>query len=210
LATHRRNHYYEICLGGGKSIIHLAPHFKHVHAGDVHEDLMLMWQAAANGWIPPSMVSEEEYQRIRREPASALRGFAGFGCSFGGKWWGGYARNKTRRNYAQSASKQVQTIASLMKSCDVELRIASFQDWKPEPDSVVYADPPYRGTTAYHNKFNSDFFWKTMEEWSRQGVQVFVSEYTAPPHWKSIWTMNKRRTVSGGTGSMTTEHLFTI
>ena len=24
----------------------------------------------------------------------ALTGFVGFGCSFGGKWWGGYAKDK--------------------------------------------------------------------------------------------------------------------
>lgn len=207
--TNKREHYYEVCLGGGKSIVHLAPHFRHVHAGDVHEDLMLMWKEAANGWVPPSSITEDDYRRLRRESPSALRGFVGFGCSFGGKWWGGFARNKERRNYAEAASKSVQSIGSLLKSCNVDLRIASFHDWIPEQNAVVYADPPYFGTTKYSVPFDHELFWKTMNEWSNRGVSVFVSEYVAPSNWKSIWTMNKRRTVSGGTGSMTTEHLFT-
>ena len=209
--TDRRDHYYEICLGGGSSFAHLAQHFEHVHAGDVHEDLMLMWQAAAKGWIPPSSVSEEEYRNIRHTEPSALRGFIGFGCSFGGKWWGGFARSKQNGNdyYAKHASKSVIEIGALMHSRSAELRIASFLDWAPESNAVVYADPPYRSTTAYKNKFDSDCFWLTMTEWATRGVRVFVSEYAAPSNWKSIWSKDQRRKVSGGTGSMTTEHLFT-
>lgn len=71
---------------------------------DSHPDLILLLQAVRDGTIAfPDAVSEEEYQRIRREPPSALRGFVGFGCSFAGKWFGGYARDpRSDRNYAIS------------------------------------------------------------------------------------------------------------
>lgn len=36
-----------------------------------------------------------------------LTGFVGFGCSFGGKWFGGYAKNKTNTNYALQSKKSL-------------------------------------------------------------------------------------------------------
>ena len=67
-----------------------------------------MLNAVKHGYDLPESVSEQEYKYIRehKDDDPALAGFVGFGCSFGGKWFGGYARdNRTSRNYA-SVSKQ--------------------------------------------------------------------------------------------------------
>jgi DNA adenine methylase len=213
-ATSERGVYFEPFLGGGSAFKHIAPHFGSVHVGDVHEDLVLMWRAAAEGWTPPSVVSELEYQKIRREPASALRGFIGFGCSFGGKWWGGYARSRCNGDdyYARHAYNSVNEIARLLPPhVEGTLRHRSFEDWTPfiTTSAVVYADPPYARTTGYKAKFDSSVFWSVMRNWSDMGARVFVSEYEAPAGWSSIWSKEQRRKVSGGTGEMTKEHIFT-
>ena len=75
------------------------------------------------------------------------QGFVGFGCSFGGKWFGGYARNKTGTNYALQSKK------SLMKDINT-LMNARFicEDYRNVylPDNcVIYADPPYNGCLLY-------------------------------------------------------------
>ena len=33
--------------------------------------------------------------------------FVGFGCSFAGKWFGGYARSNDKRNYAKMAKNSL-------------------------------------------------------------------------------------------------------
>ena len=62
--------------------------------------LIAMWQGLQNGWTPPDVITEDEYKYIRehKDENPALTGFVGFGCSFGGKWFGGLARNKKGYN----------------------------------------------------------------------------------------------------------------
>jgi len=212
-ATEKRSTYVEPFLGGANLFKCIAPHFRTIHVGDVHEDLMLMWSAAANGWKPPSVVSEEEYPAQRRAAPSPLRGFVGFGCSFGGKWWGGYARSRCNGDdyYARHASNSVIEIAKLMPPHVAgTMRRCSYEAWTPiiSERCVVYADPPYAKTTGYKGCFDHGEFWRTMNHWVDIGATVFVSEYTAPAGWESVWTKEQRRKVSGGTGDMTREHLF--
>ena len=209
-----RKAYLEPFLGGGSTWKHLSPNFSTVFAGDSHEDLMLMWKAAAKGWEPPSVISEQDYRAIRKQTTpSALRGFVGFGCSFGGKWWGGYARSAANGNdyYARHAAKSVTEIAALLPpNRPGDLRHCSYREWTPAPGWIVYADPPYDKTTKYKGgNFDSVDFWDEMRKWNvLYGADVFVSEYSAPQGWEAIWEKQQRRKVSGGTGAMTTEKLF--
>lgn len=74
----------------------LAPHFKRLICNDAHPYLIAMWKALQRGWEPPDIVTEAEYQYIKdhKNEDPALAGFVGFGCTFGAKWFGGYARDK--------------------------------------------------------------------------------------------------------------------
>lgn len=60
------------------------------------------------------------------------------------------------------------------------------------PDnSLIYCDPPYKGTKEYNaakkSGFNSEDFWEWCTELTRKKHKVFVSEYTAPDEWVCIW-----------------------
>lgn len=204
--------YIEPFLGGGNSFKHIAPHFQHTSAGDAHEELMLAWQAAKDGYSFPEYISEEQYKQFQQDKTpSAIRGFVGFGCSFGGKWFGGFARSKQNGigYYSRSASKSFAEIGSLMKN--TELRCHSFDYWSPDSNTVCYCDPPYANTTGYKNQLNSYHFWEVMNKWCDLGATVFVSEYYAPIGWKSIWEKPLRRKIGkdgGGTGEMVVEKLF--
>ena len=63
---------------------------------DKHPYLISMWRSLQEGWEPPDTITKEEYYAIKKDlPYNpSLAGFVGFGCSFGGKWFGGYASNK--------------------------------------------------------------------------------------------------------------------
>ena len=49
---------------------------------DKHPYLIAMWQALQNGWMPPDVVTKEEYYRVKAnmDENPALTGFVGFGC----------------------------------------------------------------------------------------------------------------------------------
>lgn len=76
-------------------------------ANDKHYYLIEMWKALQNGFELPDILSEEEYKYIKnnKEKNPYLTGFVGFGCSFAGKWFGGYARNSKGDNYCLRSKK---------------------------------------------------------------------------------------------------------
>src|SRR3990167_10829930 len=127
--------YWEPFVGGGWVLQHVKARLR--FASDLHGPLIRMWQALQSGWVPPSNVSEEEYRRLKADEAAdpALRAFVGFGCSFGGKWFGGYARSdrEAQRNYAVNAKNSLTRKTPLV--CDVALCCQDF----------LVADPPEAG-----------------------------------------------------------------
>lgn len=202
-----RIEYLEPFLGGANAFEHIAPHFEKTYAGDVHEDLILMWQAVARGWVPPEHVSEEEYQALKKAAPSALRGFAGFGCTFGGKWFAGYARGGHGADAAtgrRSLLRQAQAFVRL-----VTLARVSFFEWPVVPGVVLYCDPPYAGTTEYKgaSAFDHAAFWRRAREWSDAGSYVFVSEYSGPVDVDVCWSVAKNRGLDNA-GYKAQEKLF--
>ena len=129
-----RQFYLEPFMGGGAVFSRVASNFKHPIGSDISFDLILMWTALRDGWIPQENLSETEYQSLRNSAPSALRGLAGFGASFGGKWFGGYARggfNGTapRNHYAESRRAAMRD-ATGMK--DALLLSAPYDSWSPD------------------------------------------------------------------------------
>jgi hypothetical protein len=55
--------------------------------------------------------------------------------------------------------------------------------------AVVYCDPPYRGAKRFSGlgAFDHDQFWEVAAAWSEH-AEVFVSEYSAPPGWRAVWS----------------------
>lgn len=179
--------YLEPFMGSAAVTAKAARHFVHVEAGDAMPDLVLMWQALQGGWVPPDVVSPEEYRDLRNAEPSALRGFVGFGCSFGGKWFAGYAKNARGDDFAGAAKRGVMKKAGEISGA--VLKVADYRDWNPGPDTVVYCDPPYAGTTGYAGPgaFDHGEFWSTVHGWACGGSTVLVSEYEAPAFAAPVW-----------------------
>lgn len=196
---------------GSCSIESKVKGFDKVICNDKHEYLIELFKGVQNGYELPELITEEQYKYIRehKDENKILTGFVGFGCSFGGKWFGGYARNKTNTNYALQSKK------SLLKDID-NLMIAQFtcQDYRDviiPNNSIVYADPPYNNTTGYgKDKFNSDEFWEYMRVISKNN-KVFISEQTAPSDFECVWEKEFTRTLDVNKDNQfkVTEKLFT-
>ena len=192
----RKNHsiYLEPFVGSGAIFARLAPRFDVAIAADAHPDLILMWQAIASGWNPPEQVTKDEYLALRNAEPSALRGFVGFGASFGGKWCGGYVKDsdaltRARWNngpFVAAARNSVLNARDVFKKAKV-LHL-DYREHRPDSNTLVYCDPPYEGTLGYGgtSKFDSVEFWETMKLWSENGATVVVSETSAPVGWKAL------------------------
>lgn len=163
---------------------------------DRHTYLIEMYKGLQRGWRPPTEVSEEEYTRIKtnKDEDARLTGFVGFGCSYSGKWFGGYARNSGGRNYTQNAYNSIDKKLREGLLEGSELMCCDYTEHKPE-GKIIYCDPPYAGTTQYVEKevgtFDSEVFWETMREWSRNN-EVYISEYTAPGDFGVVWEKGVR------------------
>lgn len=134
-----------------------------------------------------------------------MKAFAGFGCSFGGKWFGGYARSKdpagrSVRGYATQARnvvlEQVRAITS--RGCAIER--VDFLAVEPAPTgAVLYLDPPYSDTTGYGatGVFDHARFYARVAAWSRY-TDVFVSEYAMPTRAAPLLEFSHDMSVAGG------------
>lgn len=169
--------------------------FSRMILNDRHEYLIALLRAVQRGYTPPGRVSPELYAYLRdhKDEAPALTGFVGFGCSFGGKWFGGYARNATGTNYAdQSRRSLLKDMATLQNA---EFVCGDYRSVPIPAGAVIYADPPYNGTTGYGDTFDTPAFWACMRFLADLGHPVFVSEESGPEDVAVVWEKPFTRTL---------------
>lgn len=178
---------------------------------DSHKHLIALHKALQNGWIPPTEVSKETYYEIKNNQekySDELIGFVGFLCSFGGKWWGGYAANNKGDNYADRGSRVLVKQANKLKGIDFVC--GSYLDMEIPPKSLIYCDPPYEGTTAYKDGFNHTEFWQWCRDKANEGHIVFVSEYNAPNDFVCVKEIEHKTILDKNSQYERIEKLFTL
>ena len=167
---------------------------------DINEYLIEMYKAIQNGWTPPAIITEEEYDYIRsnKDEDKPLTGFVGIGCSYSGKWFGGYARNKTDRNYCLNAHNSI--LKQLNEIRDINFSCKDYKELEFE-DCLIYCDPPYKDTTKYPiiGEFNTEEFWNIMRKWSKKNT-VIISEYEAPDDFECIKEINTKTDIRNRSG----------
>lgn len=166
---------------------------KPMHLSDAHPYLIAMWQALQAGWRPPTEVSEAEYARVKtnKDENPALTGFVGFGCSFGGKWFGGYARG-VNGNYAQLAHNG---LLRRLPHLQTARFVATDYTHTQTDNALVYCDPPYAARTGYagNASFDSVAFWRWTQAQARRNI-VLVSEYACPVSHSVLWQRTFKQT----------------
>lgn len=172
---------------------------------DKHPYLIEMFKALLDGWQPPDFVSFDEYKYIKEhlDENKPLSGFVGFGCSFGGMWFQGFARDATGTNYASQTKRSLtKTMLGLTDT------VFTCLDYKELPEfvfkhAIVYCDPPYANTKKYSNSdgFNHEEFWEYVRKLSKTNL-VFISELNAPEDFICVWSKSKKRMLSVYTDSV--------
>ena len=219
LKDRRKNQFYVEPFVGGFNLIDKVdgPRI----ANDVHKPLISLFKAIQDGWIPPTEITEDEYNDIKfhwMKYPDHLVAFVGYGCSYSGKWFGGYARgNDSRgnpRNYCMESHKNIMKQAPKIKG--VMLQNTDYKKMKIPKNSIIYCDPPYVDTTSYSaidkiNNFNHSDFWNWVKSKHNDGHVVFVSEYKAPKEFKCVWEKEVNNSLTSNTGSKKgVEKLFTL
>lgn len=204
--------YVEPFLGGGNTF-YLVDGKK--MGNDTNKYVVAMIKAVGEGWVPPYDVSEHEYNVAKLLPehmGDETIGFIGIGCSYGGKWFGGYARGNNQtgipRNYAEESAKNILKQQDGFK--DAIYTSLSYDKMDIPANSIIYCDPPYANSTKYNREFDSESFWNWCNGMVDIGHTVYVSEYNAPDGWRCVWKKEVNSSLTKDTGSKkAVEKLFT-
>lgn len=197
--------YLEPFCGALNVLIKMNEDFDCV-ASDYHPDLIQLWKdIQEDKFIPPTEMDEIIYNESKNlQSPSAMKGFIGFGMSFGGKFYAGYSekyKNSKKENYLQEAINSIKKIKPKINS--VEFKCLSYEKHNPK-NKLIYCDPPYQTTkfpikyrtdTKIYDKFDNEKFWDIMRKWSQTNY-VFISETTAPDDFVPIWEKKTHRSAS--------------
>ncbi len=169
------------------------------YGSDIHHDLMMLLYEVQHEWFQyPEFVSEELYDAVKlEEHPSALKAFIGFGCSYAGKWFGGYARDG-KRDFCKNATSSLKKKAKQLQGA--VLNVKDYRMIFPE-NSLIYCDPPYLDTTQPYGtiRFDTKAFWDQVRVWSMRNT-VIVSEYVAPDDFECVLEIPTRTDILGKGG----------
>jgi len=217
LADRKQGQWYVEPFVGGANVIDKVDG-KRIGA-DSNEYLIALYQyLQSGGEVPEVAIDSSEYKRIMDNKGDYEQwyvGLIGFCYSYGAKFFGGFIGNsndvvcKGRDRMGESyraavrARKQVEGI---------DLRYCNYLDLEIPPESIIYCDPPYKGTTSYKDVvgIDHDQFWQWCRDKVAEGHQVFVSEYQAPDDFVCVWEKRVNSSLTKDTGAKkAVERLFT-
>lgn len=159
-------------------------------------------------------VTREFYNQVKNNSKDYplwLVGNVEFLASFNGKGFkGGYAgyNRKDKRDYYQESKRNLEKQSQSLLFKDICFFAGNYVNTPYLPNTLIYCDPPYQGTTGYGNKFNHEDFW----QWVRYGSfgnYVIISEENAPDDFACIWKKDTLRSLNAqGSRNYKTEKLF--
>lgn len=165
----------------------------------------------------PDLITEDDYEAYKKKMnTDGITGFVGFSMSFGGKWFAGYRRDfagtkgdienmKTQTRRAKSSAIRQSKLIG-----DIRFVNENYEHLIIPENSIIYCDPPYKGTTGYKDSFDHVRFWDWCRKKSKEGHEVYVSEYNAPDDFECIWSKELINTVSRQSSSKGYERLFKL
>lgn len=205
---------------GGCSVIqNVPPEYRRI-ANDNNRYLIAMWsKLTTTDWKPPTTIEKPFYAKVRESWHKndgafddATIGWVGFMASWNGRFFdGGYSsHNAGGRDYI------AENIRNTMRQIDdlkgVEWQSCSFENVTMPHGSLVYYDPPYRGTSSYATAKGFDHyrFYDWARQMKRDGHTVYISEYDMPGDFKIVWQKQITNSVNLTKTYKPTERLWTL
>jgi DNA adenine methylase len=178
-------------------------------AGDANNSVIMMWNAAKDGWVPPTKVSERSYNKLKNSKDSALKGYVGHQYAFAGQYFEGYAPKYGKTADSSKASQNVRNIGEEL--FDVSIKNGNYTQYSNLKNYVIYCDPPYADTKQrYIGTFESGQFWDWCRDMSEHNI-IFVSSYKAPKDFQTIFSSQHKLTGNtSGKDKRRVEKLFVL
>lgn len=167
-------------------------------ANDISKPVIALYEYACEGGQLPDDITYEQYKDVLNHKNTDkypdwYKGFVGFGCSFAGKYFGGYARQENV-NYARLTKRSILRKIETMKN--VTFYNVSYDCVDIPNNSLVYCDIPYFNTTRYSSgKFDHNMFYDFARQLKENGCSVFISEYqeNTPNDFEIVYTLPSRK-----------------
>ena len=163
-------------------------------ASDINPYLIAMWKGLLNDAPQYFPISEELYKDAResfrnndhRFSDSDL-GWIGFTASYNGTFFGSYCGNFPKRDYIAEGIRNILNQLDLLQG--VEFYCCSYDELVIPERSIIYCDPPYRGTTKYQEDYDFDYdkFYRWCLDKKLEGCEIYISEYEMPENFRCIW-----------------------
>lgn len=210
-------YYVEPFVGGCNSIDKVSGNRI---AGDINKYLIAMWSGLQRNRQRPHTISKELYDRARNvyrgkavddKLDDFMIGWIGWMASFNGRFFdGGYSGCACGRDYVNEQIKN--TEAQIDRIIGVNFFSCPYWNLPLPKNSIIYCDPPYKGTKQYDvsKSFDYDMLWNWFRKMGNAGHKVFVSEYSAPEDFTCVWSMEVTNYMNQTKTYKPVEKLYTL
>ena len=186
--------YIEPFCGALGVFRHMTDDYYDCYASDGCEDLIMLWKEVQQNTFKKPNMTEKLWLRLKESKnPSALRAYAGFGCSFSGQWFISYSQNyigdRNQNNESYNGLMKIQPFIKNIKFSHKDYR--KYSRKLEKGGYLIYCDPPYANSSLKHKAssydFNHEEFWNIMRLWRKWGNIVVISERSVPKDFKCIW-----------------------
>lgn len=227
LSERRPNQYYVEPFCGGCNTLYKVTG-KRIGA-DLNKYLIAMWKFLTETDFPfPRTITKEQYVFYRQlwhtrncldlDIEDAMTGWVGFMASFNGRFFeGGYSGHKVRVNsksgFRNYISEQIRnTVTQVDKLKGVDFYWADYSELEIPSQSIIYCDPPYKGTTGYNvsKHFDHNRFYEWCRKQKEKGHTLFVSEYSMPDDFTLVWEKESNININCSNTKKAVERLYKL
>lgn len=197
--------YYELFMGGANVIENI--NIENRLGNDLNKYLISFIEYIRTNGVEclPESISKEIYFDVNENTDKYDNWFVfwvmNFG-SFNSQWGKGYGAEIIDK-YGKKYNKMIEAKNSLRTEVNklngFDLTNLDYKQVEIQPNSIIYLDPPYKGTVQYKGagtEFNHKEFYDYAIELSKNNF-VLISEYMMPRQFKAIKWVNKSNSMIG-------------
>jgi DNA adenine methylase len=183
-----------------------------------------MWKSLVGGKKMPLRIEKDFYSDVRDcfngkndKYTDDIIGWVGYMGSFNGRFFdGGYSGHNVVGSNGKARDYITENINNTTKQIpflqDVEWQSGEYYNIDIPQNSLIYCDPPYKGTKEYQfsRGFDYDKFYDWCREMSNIGHTVIISEYNMPEDFKCIWCKELTNAMNPTITKKAVEKLFKL
>lgn len=191
-------------------------------ASDKNKYLIAMWKSLTEGKEMPTNIPKDFYDDVRDcfhgkndRYTDDIIGWVGYMASFNGRFFdGGYSGHNVVGKNGKSRDYIAENIANTLKQVEdlkgIKWDSGDYNSIEIPDNSIIYCDPPYKGTKEYQFSKGFDFeaFYAWCIEMSEKGHTVIISEYEMPDDFQCIWSKSVTNAMNPTITKSTVEKLF--